>query len=145
MAIEQDIAVEYARELPEALKLESTRWNVEHYEQVIAHYTHWRISMIARIWHGATEGSKSENHLHYLKKTGVPDYKATEGNLGVFVLRRFEDDRAHFLLISLWESPEAIKQFAGAHLEEARYYPEDENYLLELEPIVTHYDVLVHQ
>lgn len=145
MAIEQDIAVECAKDLPDSLKLESTRWNVEHNEQLIAHYTHWRVSMIARIWHRATEGSKSEDYLHYLKITGVPDYKATKGNLGVFVLRRVEDDQAHFLSISLWESPEAIKQFAGAQMEEARYYPEDENYLLELEPIVTHYDVLVHQ
>jgi len=58
------------------------------------------------------------------------------------VLLRREGDRAHFLLISLWESLEAIRAFAGDDLERARYYPEDVKFLLALEPTVTHYEVL---
>jgi len=49
----------------------------------------------------------------------------------------------HFPLLTLWDSLESIKAFAGADVERARYYPEDEAYLLELEPTVTHYEVLV--
>jgi heme-degrading monooxygenase HmoA len=47
------------------------------------------------------------------------------------------------LLISLWESEEAIQRFAGADIEKAYYYPADKDYLLEFEPSVTHYEVLV--
>jgi heme-degrading monooxygenase HmoA len=98
--------------------------------------------MIARTWHGAVRAADAERYHDYLLQTGVPDLKKTPGNRGVYVLRRREDDRAHFLLISLWESLEAIRAFAGDDLERARYYPADVQFLLELEPRVTHYEVL---
>jgi heme-degrading monooxygenase HmoA len=89
-----------------------------------------------------TEASKADEYMDYLNKTGVPEYRATPGNLGVYVLRRIEGNTAHFLLLTLWESEEAIKRFAGPNMEQARYYPEDEQFLLELEPTVTHYEVM---
>ena len=98
--------------------------------------------MIARIWHGITPESKAAAYLDYLNATGVPDYRATPGNRGVYVLCRTEKDAAHFLLISLWDSLNAIRRFAGADVETARYYPEDDKFLLEREPNVTHYEVL---
>lgn len=99
--------------------------------------------MIARIWHGTTAASKADAYLEYLQQTGVPDYQATPGNRGVYVLRRFEGDIAHFTLISLWDSMAAIEQFAGPEPEQARYYPEDEEFLLEFEPTVVHYEVMM--
>ena len=99
--------------------------------------------MIARTWHGVTDASKANEYLDYLKQTGVPEYQETKGNRGVYVLRRVDRDRAHFLLLTLWESEDAIKRFAGSEIEKAKYYPEDEKYLLELETTVTHYEVLV--
>ena len=98
--------------------------------------------MIARIWHGDTSESKGDEYFDYLMKTGVKDLRATEGNLGVYVLRRITDGRAEFVMISLWESFDAIRHFAGADVEKAVYYPEDADYLMELEPTVTHYEVL---
>jgi heme-degrading monooxygenase HmoA len=99
--------------------------------------------MIVRIWHGVTAAESSEEYRDYLSATGVPDYRATEGNLGVYVLRRLEGERAHFLTVSFWESIEAIEAFAGSDPERARYYPRDEEYLLDFEPTVEHYEVLV--
>ncbi|MGA2972452.1 MAG: antibiotic biosynthesis monooxygenase [Candidatus Bathyarchaeia archaeon] len=99
--------------------------------------------MIARIWHGITPESKSDEYHDYLMKTGVKDVGSKEGNLGVYVLRRVHDKRAEFLFVSLWESVDAIRKFAGSDIERAVYYPEDKEFLLELEPNVTHYEVLV--
>lgn len=59
------------------------------------------------------------------------------------MLRRASERGAEFLLISLWDSMEAIKLFAGPDADKAVYYPEDKEYLLELEPRVAHYDVVV--
>jgi heme-degrading monooxygenase HmoA len=98
--------------------------------------------MIARIWHGVTEASKADEYVDYLNKTGIPEYRHTLGNLGVYMLRRIEGNKAHFLLLTLWESEEAIKRFAGPDMERAKYYPEDKSFLIELEPNVTHYEVL---
>lgn len=97
--------------------------------------------MIARLWHGMVPEDRGDAYLDYLNRTGVPDYQATPGNRGVQVLRRTEDGRTHFLLVSLWESWDAIRAFAGDDVERARYYPVDEEFLLELEPRVTHYEV----
>lgn len=47
------------------------------------------------------------------------------------------------LLISLWDSMASIQKFAGPEPDKARYYPEDTEFLLELEPNVTHYEVMV--
>jgi heme-degrading monooxygenase HmoA len=98
--------------------------------------------MIARTWHGVVLREQAGAYRAYLLRTGVPDYKATPGNLGVYVLQRLEGPHAHFLLMSLWDSLESIRAFAGENVERARYYPEDAAYLIEMEPTVTHYEVL---
>ena len=98
--------------------------------------------MIARTWHGAVRAEDAEAYHRYLLDTGLQDYEQTSGNRGVYVFRRVEGSVAHFLLLTLWESWEAIRAFAGSDPERARYYPEDERFLLELEPTVTHYEVL---
>jgi len=97
--------------------------------------------MIARQWHGAVLVERADAYLRYLEETGIPDSKATPGNRGVFVLTRREGKVAHFVFLSLWESLDAIRAFAGDDVEKARYYPEDRDFLLELEPTVTHYEV----
>ncbi len=98
--------------------------------------------MIARIWRGRTPASKSDEYFEYLKKTGLSDYRSTEGNQGVYALRRIKDGEAEFLLLTLWDSLDAIKRFAGDDYEKARYYPEDKDFLLALEPVVCHYEIL---
>lgn len=98
--------------------------------------------MIARTWHGRVRATDADAYHAYLLSTGVADLRATPGNRGVYVLRRIEGEEAHFVLMSLWDSRDAIRAFAGEDIERARYYPEDATYLLELEPTVTHYDVM---
>ncbi|MGH7607192.1 MAG: antibiotic biosynthesis monooxygenase family protein [Gemmatimonadales bacterium] len=97
--------------------------------------------MIARTWHGRVPAAKGDAYYAFLQKSGIRDYQATPGNRGVFVFRRTEGDVTHFLLTTLWDSVEAIRRFAGEDYERARYYPEDDDFLLEQEPFVTHYDV----
>ncbi len=98
--------------------------------------------MLARLWHGITLTSKADEYFDYLNKTGVADYQATEGNLGVQILRRVEAEQTHFLILTFWESVDAIKKFAGEDYERARYYSEDQNFLLEFEENVIHYEVM---
>ncbi len=98
--------------------------------------------MIARIWHGVTPVSKADEYVEYLNKTGIPDYAATEGNRGVYLLRKIEGEQAHFITLTFWDSKQAIEKFAGQDIEKAKYYPEDAQFLLEFEPLVQHYEVM---
>jgi heme-degrading monooxygenase HmoA len=98
--------------------------------------------MIARIWRGITREADKDTYFEYLQKTGLKEYASIPGNRGVWVLRRVHDGKSEFTLISLWDSWDAIKAFAGTEYENAVYYPEDKKFLLELEPCVTHYEVM---
>ena len=102
--------------------------------------------MIARIWHGRTTPAKAEAYMQdYFLQTGLADYEGTEGNRGVLVLRKDEGGEAHLLVLTLWDSEDAIRSFAGDAIEKARYYPQDQEYFDELEPNVAHYQVLINK
>jgi len=99
--------------------------------------------MIARIWHGIVPKSKSDEFLQNQRENGIGDYKKTEGNKAVYILSRDEGDKTHYQFLTLWDSIESIKKFAGDDYEKAGYYPEDKNYLLELEEKVQHFNVVI--
>ncbi len=44
--------------------------------------------------------------------------------------------------MSLWDSRDSIRAFAGDDIELARYYPEDDEFLIDRELKVKHYDVV---
>lgn len=99
--------------------------------------------MIARTWHGRVPAARADAYEAFLHRTGLADITATPGNRGLMLFRRTIDDVTHFVLTSLWDSVEAIQRFAGEDYAKARYYDEDDDYLLEREPFVTHYDVIL--
>jgi heme-degrading monooxygenase HmoA len=100
--------------------------------------------MIARIWRGITLKEKADDYLAYLHETGIKDYAKTAGNRGVTILRRDQGEHCEIMLISLWDSMEAVRAFAGENAERSVYYPEDEHFLLQMEPLVRHYTVAQH-
>ena len=44
--------------------------------------------------------------------------------------------------MSLWDSEQAIRNFAGDDVEQAVFYPEDEQFLVDRDLRVTHYEVV---
>jgi heme-degrading monooxygenase HmoA/uncharacterized damage-inducible protein DinB len=99
--------------------------------------------MIARSWDGFTKAEDATVYAEYIRRTGARDLAETPGNHAVYVLRRREGGRAHFRVLSLWDSMEAVRRFAGEDPERARYYPEDARFLEELLPHVEHFEILV--
>ena len=98
--------------------------------------------MIARTWHGRVPTDKADAYYAFLERSGIADYRKTQGNRAVLVLRRADGDVTHYQLTTLWDSLDAIKRFAGEDYERAKYYPEDDDFLLEKEPHVVHHEVL---
>ncbi|HSE48198.1 MAG TPA: antibiotic biosynthesis monooxygenase [Terriglobales bacterium] len=98
--------------------------------------------MIARMWHGVTKASDGDAYAEFLRARAVPDYMSVAGNQGVYILRREEGERTHFMTLTFWESRAAIEQFAGKEIERAKYYEEDRQFLLEFEKNVVHYEIL---
>jgi heme-degrading monooxygenase HmoA len=99
--------------------------------------------MITRIWHGTTRAVDADNYLNFLLEKGCKDYTTTPGNREVRVWRTIEADKAHFWTVSTWDDWDSIKAFAGEEINKAKYYPEDDDFLLEFEPNVAHYETFV--
>jgi len=99
-------------------------------------------AVIVRMWHGRTRPGQADAYAAFLAERAIPDYRATPGNLGVEILRRDAADATHFITLTHWASEDAIRAFAGDDLLKAKYYPEDDGFLLEFEPEVVHYRVV---
>ncbi len=71
----------------------------------------------------------------------VPDYSSVSGLLKLYFQRKDDKEIIHFLLVTIWDGIESIKEFAGPEPEIAKYYSEDDEYLLEKEKYTTMYDI----
>ena len=98
--------------------------------------------MIARRWHGRIPVSKAEDYLKLMMDVGLADYHSTEGNRGAWCLHRLDGDEVHVEMFTLWDDLDAIRRFAGDELTKAKYYDFDRDFLIELEPEVTHFEVI---
>jgi heme-degrading monooxygenase HmoA len=99
------------------------------------------VPMIMRIWRGRVLHYKEQAYLDYLKKTGLSAYRQIPGNRGVFATTHRVRGVTEYVLVTFWDSIEAIRAFAGDDYEKAVYYPEDDAYLLSREPKVEHCEV----
>jgi heme-degrading monooxygenase HmoA len=97
--------------------------------------------MIARIWKGAVRRSDSDAYSRYMTETGVAGYAATDGNAGVWMLRRDVGDNTEFLMFTLWDSLDAVRNFAGEGYEAAVFYPEDDRFLVDRDLGASHWVV----
>ena len=92
-----------------------------------------------RTWHGEVPLDKADAYEDFMIERAAPDYGSVEGLQQTFFQRRDEGDVAHFLLVTLWDSMEAMKRFAGDRPEIAKYYPEDDGFLVTKEAHSTIY------
>lgn len=97
--------------------------------------------MIARVWRGWTRAEDAEDYVDYLQRTGMQAFRSTPGNQAGYILRRTDDGRTEFVVLSFWDSLEAIEAFAGDDVDQAVFFPEDDRFLVERETTVTHFEV----
>lgn len=98
--------------------------------------------MIMREWRAEIRRELRDDYVDYVRRTGLASYRATPGNLGAAVaVRDLDAARSEIATISYWSSRAAIAAFAGEPIETARYFPEDDRYLLTRPDTVAHYEV----
>ena len=96
---------------------------------------------IMRLWHGEVAIEKAAEYEKFMIERAAPDYGSVEGLVKLYFQRKNEEKKAHFLLVTIWDSIESVKDFAGDNPEIAKYYPEDDDFLLEKEEHVSMYEV----
>jgi heme-degrading monooxygenase HmoA len=99
---------------------------------------------IARIWHGRTTLARADEYRQYLFDVGVKKIASLPGNKGVQLLMRKTADEAEFMVVSYWDSIDAIKGYAGATYENVHDLPRDGEFLIDKEAKVRHFEIDVN-
>lgn len=101
---------------------------------------------ILRRWRGEIRTVDADEYVAYIAATGMDDYAATPGNLGAeMLLRDLGDGRTEVTTLSWWRSMEDILAFAGEPVDLARYYPEDDRFLIDRPERVEHHRVVARR
>jgi heme-degrading monooxygenase HmoA len=100
--------------------------------------------MVARVWHGRTAADKAEEYRQYLYEAGVKKIATLPGNRGVQMMVSKTADQGEFMVISYWDSVEAIKGYAGADYTKVHDLPRDKDFLIEREALVRHFSLDVN-
>ena len=97
---------------------------------------------VMRIWRGVIRTADRERYAAYIEETGMREYRQTPGNLAAYMLLRdLPDGLTEVLTVSHWASLAAIAGFAGDDIDRAVYYPEDDEFLVEHDDVVRHFEV----
>ncbi|SRR5581483_727128 len=97
--------------------------------------------MIARHWRGWTRPENADKYEALLKTRVLPELKEIRGYRGGYVLRRDKDEESEFVVVNLFESLEAVREFAGPHYETPVFEPEAKRLLARFDQVASHYEV----
>lgn len=99
--------------------------------------------MILRRWAALIRTADRDAYRDYIAGTGGTDYTATPGNRGYqMTMRDLGDGTTEVATLSWWVSLDAVRAFAGEDIAAARYYPEDDRYLLTRPEQVEHHEIV---
>jgi heme-degrading monooxygenase HmoA len=96
---------------------------------------------IARLWRGSATAENADAYHRHVTETVLPEIARLPGHRGALVLRRPIDGGVEFLVVTFWDSMEAVKAFAGDHPDLAVVEPAARAVLFELDDIVRNYTV----
>ena len=75
--------------------------------------------MIGRMWHGWTKPESADSYEHLLRAEILPGIHRVKGYRGAFLLRREAGDEVEFVTLTIFDSLEAVRAFAGEDYEVA--------------------------
>ena len=100
--------------------------------------------MIARVWRGWTAtADDADAYERLLAEEVLPPLLRLEGFLGADVHRRDDGDEVEFLVVTRFESIEAVRRFAGPDYETPVIEPAARRLLVRTEPQARHYETVV--
>jgi heme-degrading monooxygenase HmoA len=98
--------------------------------------------MISRQWRGLAQPDQAQNYLKHLRTETFPTVRKLPGFVSTSVLSRRLDNGIEFLIVTQWESLDAIAQFAGADLEAAVVPAKAAAMMIEYDRRVRHFEVI---
>lgn len=101
--------------------------------------------MIARHWRGLARREHAAAYHDHLHHDTFPALRRLAGFRGGSILRRDVSDGVEFLVVTEWDSLDAIRAFAGA-LEEVAVVPATvQTMMIDYDRRVRHYEIVERQ
>jgi hypothetical protein len=101
--------------------------------------------IIARSWSATATSAGAGDYSRYFAGTLLPQLRGLPGFAGAYLLSRDSDDAGSVELtaFTFWESPEAIRAFAGEDITISVVEPEAQAMLLDFDRTAMHRTLLV--
>jgi heme-degrading monooxygenase HmoA len=98
--------------------------------------------VIARHWRGLAKPERAEEYVHHLRVETFPQLATIAGFIDAAILRRTLDSGIEFVIVTRWESLDAIQRFAGVDAERAVVPDPVQDMMIDYDRWVRHYEVL---
>jgi hypothetical protein len=99
--------------------------------------------VISRFWRGWTTSDNADAYEELLRTEILPGIHRIDGYRGAYLLRRDVEDGVEFATLTLWESMDAVRAFAGEDYEVAVVPPEARALLSRFDQMSAHYETII--
>jgi len=97
---------------------------------------------ILRMWKARSTLERFNPYLQHVTRKVFPALGKIEGYRGTYLLRRTLGAAIEIVVLTLWDSMDAVRKFAGANPDKAVVDPEARAALTDFDDSVTHFEVL---
>lgn len=98
--------------------------------------------MISRHWRGLVRKGKADDYIRHLDQETFPKLSGIAGFVRAYILRHELPAGTEFLIVTEWESLDAIQKFAGSDSEAAVVPAVAEAMMVEYDARVRHYEMV---
>ena len=100
--------------------------------------------MIARIWHGWTSFENADTYEDLLRTEIFPsiENRNIKGYRKISLLKRLLENEVEFITIMIFDSLNAVKDFAGEDYEKSYVPQEAQEVLLRHDDLSHHYEII---
>jgi len=98
--------------------------------------------MMLRMWKARSTAGGAADYIRHATTKVFPKIRGIEGHKGEYLLRREVEDKVELIVLTLWDSIETIRKFAGPEPNKALVEPEARAVLTSFDKYVTHFEVV---
>ena len=99
--------------------------------------------MMVRLWSCRAPLEKASGYVDFFREKIVPQLRGIGGHRGATVLQRPLEGEVEILVLTRWDSMDAIRAFAGDEPTRAVVEDEAKTFLKEYDSRVKHFDVVL--
>lgn len=98
--------------------------------------------MVIRQWRGRAAKSNEDAYPLHFRTNVLPELRRMAGFVGAYLCQRNLDERIEFIVLTKWQSMDAVHAFAGEDAGKAVVEPGAVAALVDYDTRVEHYEII---